>query len=199
MGVEIDIATRFRARERYIYDGLTYDQVSEEFGISTTQLKHWSSEEAGRSGKSWAEKRRDHLANYATQRDNEIRAGLALIEKAADASDCNAVYGYVALQKLELARKAAEQSAVRAAALDVDVEPVNDPASAATALMQIVKAKIYRMLSGRDDIDMKKMAELDKALVLAEKMKAKHSEDTGEADEKILDAEEIKRLREQLL
>jgi len=42
---------RERAKELYVVDGLTFEQVAADTGVSVTQLKRWSAEE-----KEWAEK-----------------------------------------------------------------------------------------------------------------------------------------------
>ena len=194
MGKEIPWETRERAEELYIYDGLTYEAVAVETGVSEAQLKRW-----GADGH-WKARKKEHRAELTDIRRNQVRVRKRLIDAAVNSLDPQQVYAFAALEKLAIAKAGLPVSPPEGRRIELDALPeINTPADAVDALQQVVELKLGRMLQGADDVSLSKIKEMKQALELIEKMKEKYSPDDGDKKDRVLDAEAIKRLREQLL
>ncbi len=94
MGKEIDWEVRERAEELYVVDGLTYDQVARETGISVTQLKNWSGAEG------WREKREEYRVNKQSIRSTVAKLRKQLALDALSTSDPQKVFAFIRLEAL---------------------------------------------------------------------------------------------------
>jgi hypothetical protein len=94
MGKEIDWEIRERAEERYVVDGLTFDQVANETGISVTQLKNWSGAEG------WREKREEYRVNKQSIRSTVAKLRKQLAQDALSTSDPQKVFAFIRLEAL---------------------------------------------------------------------------------------------------
>jgi transcriptional regulator with XRE-family HTH domain len=83
-----------RARELYVFDGLTLDQVAKETGIPESTVKRWSAEDG------WADERREHKATLQDIRRNTLQLRKAFVAKAMGSLDPQDVYAAVRLEAL---------------------------------------------------------------------------------------------------
>lgn len=94
MGKEIDWEIRERAEELYVVDGLTFDQVAKETGVSVTQLKNWSGAEG------WREKREEYRVNKQSIRSTVTKLRKQLAIDALSTSDPQKVFAFIRLEAL---------------------------------------------------------------------------------------------------
>ena len=94
MGKEIDWEVRERAEELYVVDGLTFDQVARETGVSVTQLKNWSGAEG------WREKREEYRVNKQSIRSTVAKLRKQLAVDALSTSDPQKVFAFIRLEAL---------------------------------------------------------------------------------------------------
>jgi hypothetical protein len=106
----IDQETKDRARELYVFDGLTLDQVSKETGVPESTVKRWSADEG------WADERREHKATLADIRRNTLQLRKAFVAKAMGSLDPQDVYAAVRLEAL------AQRGQKKEDAVQVDVD-----------------------------------------------------------------------------
>ena len=64
MGKEISWEIRERAEELYILEGLTFEEVSLQTGVSVSQLKRWAKDG------DWSVRKREHRNDLAAIRRN---------------------------------------------------------------------------------------------------------------------------------
>lgn len=193
MPKEIAGEIRDQAQDLYIFEGYTYDQVAEATGVSRSQVQRWGADEG------WPDKKREYRRASSEIRWNTVRLRRDLIKNALDTLDPQAVYAAANFER------AAQKTLVRqeqglAPAADGAIEPreIHTPAEAVAALQAVVERKVNRMLSG-GDVSLAGIKEMQQALVLIEKMQAKYTTDDGEdVKEKVLDAEAVRNIREQL-
>jgi transposase len=94
MAREIDWEIRERAEELYVVDGLTFDQVAKETGVSVTQLKNWSGAEG------WREKREEYRVNKQSIRSTVTKLRKQLAQDALNTSDPQKVFAFIRLEAL---------------------------------------------------------------------------------------------------
>ncbi len=94
MAREIDWEIRERAEELYVVDGLTFDQVAKETGVSVTQLKNWSGAEG------WREKREEYRVNKQSIRSTVTKLRKQLAQDALSTSDPQKVFAFIRLEAL---------------------------------------------------------------------------------------------------
>lgn len=94
MAREIDWEIRERAEELYVVDGLTFDQVAKETGVSVTQLKNWSGAEG------WRDKREEYRVNKQSIRSTVTKLRKQLALDALSTSDPQKVFAFIRLEAL---------------------------------------------------------------------------------------------------
>ena len=94
MGAEISWETRERAEELYIFDGLTYEQVVKETGVSLAQLKRW-----GKDG-GWGDSRRERRQQLSDIKRKKIELAQKLINKALTSADPQDVYAFARVARV---------------------------------------------------------------------------------------------------
>ena len=94
MGREIDLEIRYRAEEMYIVDGLTFEQVAAETGVSVTQLKNWS----GSDG--WREKREEYRQTRKDLQSTLLSLRRKMAEKAKNDPDPQNIYAFIRLETM---------------------------------------------------------------------------------------------------
>lgn len=72
----IDIELRERAREMYVVDGLTLEQVAKETGISEATVMRWSADEK------WPEKKQEYRRTLSAIKRDSLKLKKNLISKA---------------------------------------------------------------------------------------------------------------------
>ena len=101
----IDQETKDRARELYVYDGLTLDQAAKETGVPESTVKRWSADEG------WADERRDYKATLSDIRRNTLQLRKSFVAKAMGSLDPQDVYAAVRLEALAQRGKKKEDQA----------------------------------------------------------------------------------------
>ncbi|PKN28260.1 MAG: hypothetical protein CVU64_14235 [Deltaproteobacteria bacterium HGW-Deltaproteobacteria-21] len=104
----IDQETKDRARELYVFDGLTLEQVAKETGVPESTVKRWSADEG------WTDERREHKATLADIRRNTLQLRKAFVAKAMGSLDPQDVYAAVRLEALAQRGQKKEEQAVQA-------------------------------------------------------------------------------------
>ena len=94
MGTEISWETRQRAEDLYVFDGLTYEQVAEETGVSLAQLKRW-----GKEG-DWSEHKRLRRQQLSDIKRKKIELAEKLISKALTSTDPQDVYAFARVARV---------------------------------------------------------------------------------------------------
>ena len=95
MGKEIDLTTRHLAQDLYVVDGLTYEQAAAQAGVSVQAAKEWGAKEG------WREKREQYRAEINDIRANTIKLRKALLDKALNNLDPQAVYALARMEALD--------------------------------------------------------------------------------------------------
>jgi len=94
VGKEIDWEIREKAEELYIVDGLTFEQVALETGVSVTQLKNWSAAEG------WRGKREEYRTARRDIRKTTVDLRKKLASEALASGDPQKVYAFIRLEAL---------------------------------------------------------------------------------------------------
>lgn len=94
MGREIDLEIRYRGEEMYIVDGLTFEQVAAETGVSVTQLKNWSAADG------WREKREEYRKTRKDLQSTLLTLRRNMAEKAKNDPDPQNIYAFIRLETL---------------------------------------------------------------------------------------------------
>lgn len=94
MGREIDLEIRYRGEEMYIVDGLTFEQVAAETGVSVTQLKNWSAADG------WREKREEYRRTRKDLQSTLLTLRKNMAERAKNDPDPQNIYAFIRLETL---------------------------------------------------------------------------------------------------
>ena len=165
------------AEELYIIDGLTFEQTAERTGVSESQLKRWSSE----STPVWPERRREYRQAQVSVRHGVMLAKAKLIEAVLDTQDPQKAFAFNSL--VSAGRVIDEEARERAAAAPgpapVAPELSDQPVDVIEALGKALNTRIGTLLSQPGAITLTAIKELQQALTLLEKLKAKIAEASG--------------------
>ena len=88
-----DAGVREAARELYVIEGLTFDEVSARVGIHTATLKRWSTEEGN-----WRKRRGDLQTDLDDIEQLTVRLRKRLLDQALSSLDPQMVYAAVRLE-----------------------------------------------------------------------------------------------------
>lgn len=108
MGREIDLEIRYRAEDLYIVDGLTFDQVAAETGVSVNQLKNWSAADG------WREKREEYRNTRKGIQSTMMTLRKNLAEKAKNDPDPQNIYAFIRLESLADKRDRKQEIIIKA-------------------------------------------------------------------------------------
>ena len=86
--------TRDLARELYVIDGLTYEQVAERVSVNDASLKRWAKEE------DWPGRREQYRRDQKGLKGNLADLRDKLLKKALENLDPQYAYAVVAIEKL---------------------------------------------------------------------------------------------------
>ena len=86
--------TRDLARELYVIEGLTYEQVAERITVNAASLKRWAKEE------DWPGRREQYRRDQMGLKGNLAQLRDKLLAKALDNLDPQFAYAVVAIEKL---------------------------------------------------------------------------------------------------
>jgi len=159
----IDFELREQAKDLYIIDGLTLEQVARETGISERTLAKWSSEEG------WAERRREYRLALSEIKRSKVLLRRNLIEKALQSLDPQDIY---AVARLELTE--GKSSDIHTRNIN-DLREIRTPEDAIDALQEAVQHKINIMLSKPEELKLSAIKDMKKALELINEMKSKYT------------------------
>jgi len=193
---------RERAKELYVVDGLTFEQVATATSVSVTQLKRWSAEE-----KEWAEKQEESTGLKPVSQDwpearRVFRLALGVIRRDSTLLRAklitNALGGGEFKQVLSAAMwektQAHKDLVGQASRLPVEETPkttgetpalpiIKTPQDAVAALEVVVAQRINLMAMKPELLSFKAITDLQKTLGLIGELKAKYrpDEQTGQA------------------
>jgi len=184
---------RERAEELYIVDGLTYEQVAAQTGVSVSQIQRWAKEGG------WPEKRRELRQALSDIKRKMVLLRLRYIDKALKSLDNQAAYAVARLEDVaaRASGRAAQGSEPEPALPEREIKT---PAEAIAALEEAVQRKLNRMLAG--DVSLAGIRDMKKALELIEEMKKRHAGPASggmEGERKGLSDEAVEEIRQKIL
>jgi transposase-like protein len=208
MPQEYSWEVRERAKELYVVDGLTFDQVAEATGVSVSQLKRWSAEEkeweskrlaggdarptgdAPSEGKDWPEARKEFRLALGSIRRDSVLLRARLITGALDAGgEFKRVLAASMWEKTQNQGSGARGQGPVVADPAPPIEsasdlPVIKTAQDAVAALEVVVAKRVNLMATRPELlSFNAIKDLQKTLGLIEELKTKYrpDEQTGQA------------------
>lgn len=111
MGEAYTWEVRESAENLYVYEGLTFEQVAQETGVSVSQLKRWSDDGQ------WQEQKKERLQNLTDLKRKRLQLHRAQLEKALGSLDPQDIY---ALSRLEAALKRSEPRKEQPKEIEID-------------------------------------------------------------------------------
>jgi len=186
MPAEHDIETRIAAEELFVEAGYTLAQAAEKIGAHVNTVSRWAAEDG------WKEARLQFLEQrrQASQAVHQLRA--KMLQKALRTLEPADVYAAAKLN--ETAVKPSAKTAEPP--LPEGLPAITTAAEAIEALQKSVEQRLHRMLAGQ--VDISGLKDIKTALEMIDKMKAKWVPD-ADTGKKVLDADQIRQIREQLL
>jgi len=189
MAEAISWEIREDAKELYVTEGMTYDQVAASTGVSVGQLKRWGSDE------NWTSARKEYREAYSSIRRDTVMLRAKLLKTALGSGDPQSVYAFAAIEKAVATGKSkADPISVSA---PEKLKNINTPAEAVEALQQVIELKLNKLLSQPDILQLSQVKELKQTMELVDQMKAKYSPE-DKKENKTIDAQAIKDIREML-
>lgn len=153
--------TVWDAQERYCVLRHSYAKIAGELDVAASTLKRWGAQYE------WADKREEFAKAQAEIRFDTVMARSKLLKDLVLTGD--PVVGFAVGKMEELALKQAE-AAREGRALAAQAEPprreINTQADAHAALKEAIEIKLGRMLASPEDLDLKAVKEIKKALDL---------------------------------
>lgn len=211
---------RERAKELYVVDGLTFEQVAADTGVSVSQLKRWSAEE-----KEWAENQEEsstglkpvaqdwpearkafRLALGVIRRDSTLLRA-KLITNALGGGEFKQVLSAAMWEKTQ-AHKDLQGSVAPAPSPVNESQPgaavpqnliIKTPQDAVLALEMVVVKRIGLMAMQPELISFNAIKDLQKTLGLIEELKTKYRPDEQTSDLPGLSDEAAEKIRRQIL
>lgn len=181
---------REQAEELYIIDGLTYEAVAEATGVSLSQLKRWGGDDT------WVDRRKEYR-----QAQTSIRRGVTLAKaKAVNAllttMDPQTAYAFASLVSsgkiIEQEARDNRTMAQADPAMGTIERPIKTAEDAVAALQEAVERKINAMLTQPGGVSLAGVKEMQQALEMIEKLKAKGAQGTGTEPAQEVDVQALK-------
>ena len=179
---------REAAEAMYVTDGMTYDQVSAATGVSVAQLKRWGSDE------DWTGKKKEYRDALSSIKRDTVRLRAKLLKTALDSGDPQSVYAFAAIEKAVAGKKSDDPAPAFA---PEKLKDINTPEDAIEALQEVVNLKLNKMLAQPDILQLSQVKDLKQTMELIDQMKVKYAPEV-EKEDKTLDAQSIKNIREML-
>ena len=187
---------RERAKELYVVDGLTFDQVAAATCVSASQLKRWSGEEeewaknqGDESPKDWPAARREFRLALGSIRRDSVLLRAKLITGALGNPEFKKVLSAAMWEKTQK-----QGSGVRGQVPGVpepsppsepagDLPVIKTPQDAVAALETVMVKRVNLMATQPELLSFNAIKDLQKTLGLIEELKAKYRPDetTGQA------------------
>lgn len=182
--------TREQAEELYIIDGLTYEQVAERTTVSISQLKRWGSE----SG--WVERRKEYRQAQSTIRHGVTMAKAKAVNALLTTMDPQTAYAFASLVSsgkiIEQEARDNRAMAQTDPAMGTIERPIKTAEDAVAALQEAVERKINAMLTQPGGVSLAGVKEMQQALEMIEKLKAKGAQGTGTEPAQEVDVQALK-------
>jgi len=158
-----------------------------------SQLKRWGSDE------DWTEARKEYRDALSSIKRDTVRLRASLLRTALESGgDPQSVYAFTAVEKIFATRERGG-SADTPAPMPERMREITTPAQAVEALTEVVELKLNRMLAQPETLQLAQIKDLKQTMELIGQMKDKYDPDQPEDEKKkILDADAIKRIREQV-
>jgi hypothetical protein len=193
MAEAISWEIREDAKELYVTEGLTYDQVAGATGVSVSQLKKWGQVE------SWTAARKEYREAYSSIKRDTVMLRAKLLKAALVAGDPQSVYAFAAIEKaMSTGKNKTDPAPVTA---PEKLKNINTPSDAVDALQEVVELKLNKLLAQPDILKLSQVRELKQTMELIDQMKAKYNPD-AEDDTKVeggLSDEAAEMIRQQIL
>lgn len=182
--------TREQAEELYIIDGLTYEQVAQRSSVSLSQLKRWG----GESG--WVERRKEYRQAQSTIRHGVTMAKAKAVNALLTTMDPQTAYAFASLVSsgkiIEQEARDNRAMAQTDPAMGTIERPIKTAEDAVAALQEAVERKINAMLTQPGAVSLAGVKEMQQALEMIEKLKAKGAKDTGTEPAPEVDVQALK-------
>jgi hypothetical protein len=198
MAIELDV--RQRAEALFIIDGLTLQEVAGQTGISERTLANWSADGE------WVSRRREYQNAARDIKYYGKMTRLKLIKDAMTSLDPQKIYAFATLERT-MAEPDKMDSRLRgndgvvggnAESVSGSEISIKTPQEAVAALQEAIEKKLGLMLARPDAFNLGAIKELKQAMELVEGMRIKYSGEEDKSD-RILSADEIREIREQVL
>ena len=195
---------REKAKELYVVDGFTFDQVAEDTGVSASQLKRWSADEkewGEGMGKDWPEARKEfRLALGSIRKDSVLLRAKLITDALGAGGEFKRVLAAAMWEKTQAHKD-----------LQVPVAPAAEPQPSgdnlvirtpqeAVAALELVVAKRVNLMATRPELlSFNAIKDLQKTLGLVEELKAKYRPDEKTGQAPGLSDEAAEEIRRQIL
>lgn len=169
---------REAAEELYIIDGLTFDQVAAQTGVSVSQLKRWGMD----SIPTWTDRRKEYRQAQTSVRRGVMMAKAKLIESVIESEDPMKAFAFGAIVKSATAidKEARERSQGVQPQPDQIPAETSEPVDMVEALGNAIKSKVGALLAQPGAINLSAIKELQQAIELLEKIKTKGAATTSD-------------------
>ena len=182
--------TREQAEELYIIDGLTYEQVAERTTVSLSQLKRWGGEDG------WVERRKEYRQAQSTIRRGVMLAKAKAVNALLTTMDPQTAYAFASLVSSgKIIEQEARDNRVLAQtdpAIGTIERPIKTAEDAVSALQDAVERKINAMLTQPGAVSLAGVKEMQQALEMIEKLKAKGAQGTDTEPAQEVDVQALK-------
>ncbi|MBU0971019.1 MAG: hypothetical protein KKC20_10255 [Proteobacteria bacterium] len=157
------------AKDLFVTEGYTYDQVARSTGVSVAQLKRWGKDE------DWTDARREYRDALSSIKRDTVKLRAKLLKTALGSGDPQSVYAFAAIEKT-VGNKSADSATV---SNPERLKNINTPSDAVAALQEVVELKLNKMLAQPDTLQLSQVRELKQTMELIDQMKAKYNPDAG--------------------
>lgn len=185
----IDFETRDYAEGLFITGGKTLEEISEITGVSSRQLKTWSSADG------WVTRRDEYRNSLAGTKEKITMLKQKMLDKAISSLDPQDVY---AVSRLEAATRIKHPPVAN---IPIEnAQEIKTPQDAVAALIQVIELKTNQVLGNPESLDFKVIKDLKQSIELLEQMRSKYGGDDQEKKgiKKHLDPETLKAIREEI-
>jgi len=177
------------AKDLFVTEGRTYDQVAEATRVSISQLKRWGSDE------NWTDERKEYRQALSSIKRDTVKLRAKLLKTALGSGDPQSVYAFAAIEKAVATGKNKTDSVPVSA--PEKLKNINTPEAAVEALQEVVELKLNKMLGQPDILQLSQVRDLKQVMELVEQMRVKYTPE-DKAEDKGLDAGQLKKIRDMI-
>ena len=183
----IDFEVHQRAEELYVLEGLSLEKVAEATGAAEVSVKRWSTADG------WVAKRREYRKAQGEIGRLTVLYRLEILQEAMKTRHPQHAFAWAAVERAAVDKAVSHAAPAGPVAGDREIVTAED---AAEALREAVVRKLHIMLSRPEEINVKAVMDMQKAIPMIEEMKAKVK--SGPAGKKQLDPETIRIIKEDI-